>query len=92
MNNELNLDNNLMIGDIVGDTKRMVIACTKKSDRVPGDCYATWIAICMKEEELHPYVVWDVIARPEGWFAQSGNYCFTLQQAIDYYYKRGGKP
>jgi len=91
MINELNLLNELRIGDIVGDTNRMVIASTKKVERIPGDCYATWVAICHKEGELHPYVIWDVIARPEGWFAQTGDYCSTLEQAIAKYKKRGGE-
>jgi len=90
MNNELNLNNQLMLGDIVGDTKRMVIACTKLADRYPGESYARWIAICVKDGEYHPYVVWDVIARPEGWSAQSGDYTFTIQEEVVQYKKRGG--
>jgi hypothetical protein len=91
MNNNLNTFNELHLGDIVGSTSRMVIACTKKTERVPGDCFATWVAICVKEEELHPYVVWDIIARPEGFHAENGNYAQTLQHAVDYYKKRGGQ-
>jgi hypothetical protein len=81
----------LHLGDIVGTTKRMVIACTKKSERVPGDCFATWVAICVKEEELHPYVVWDITSRPDGFHAENGTYVQTLQQAVDHYKKRGGE-
>lgn len=91
MTNELNLNNELRIGDIVGATNRMVIACTKKADRVPGDTYATWITICHKENELHPYVIWTVIARPEGFAAENGDYCSTLAQAVSDYKKRGGE-
>ena len=90
MTNDLNLDNQLHVGDIVGTTNRMVIATTKKADRVPGDSYAVWVAICHKEEELHPFVVWDVIARPEGFVAEHGNYCSTLQEAVEAFQKRGG--
>jgi hypothetical protein len=90
MTNELNLDNQLHIGDIVGTTNRMVIAATKKYDRVPGESYAVWTTICHKEEELHPFVVWDVIARPEGFAPEHGHYCSTLQQAVDVFQKRGG--
>lgn len=91
MTNQLNLINELHLGDIVGDTNRLVIAMTKKNDRIPGDSYASWLAICLKDDELHPYVVWDIIARPQGFVAQHGDYATTLQQAIDYYQKRGGK-
>jgi hypothetical protein len=91
MTNLLNLDNEIRIGDIVGSTNRIVIAYTKKSERVPGDCYAVWVTICHKEGEHHPFVVWDVIARPEGFAAEHGDYCFTLQEAITAYKKRGGE-
>ena len=91
MTNELNLLNELRIGDIVGSTNRIVIACTKKAERIPDDSYAYWVTICYKEGELHPYVVWDVIARPEGWSANQGDYCSTLEQAIKNYKKRGGE-
>jgi hypothetical protein len=90
MSNQLNLDNQLQLGDIVGSTNRMVIASTKRTDRVPGDTYATWITICYKEGEHHPYVVWTVIARPEGFSAESGDYCSTLEQAFSAYKERGG--
>ncbi len=91
MVNDLNLDNELRIGDIVGTTNRMVIVSTKIAHRIPGDSYARWIAICHKEGEYHPYVVWDVVARPEGFSAGSGDYCSTLEQALTIYKKRGGE-
>lgn len=91
MDNELNLDNELRIGDIVGDTNRIVVACTKTADRIPGDSYATWVAICHKDGVHHPYVVWQVIARPQGFYAGAGEYCFTLEEAITIFKNRGGK-
>lgn len=87
VNNE---DTELSIGDIVGDSQRMVIAYTKKSDRIPNDSYASWLTICAKEGEFHPYVVWDVVARPEGFVAQNGTYAKTLEEALGYYHERGG--
>jgi hypothetical protein len=91
MTNELNLLNELRIGDTVGDSNRIVIACTKKAERIPDDSYAHWVAICHKDAEYHPYVVWNVIARPEGWSAQNGDYSFTLEDALQDYTKRGGE-
>ena len=91
MTNELNLLNELMIGDTVGDTNRLVIACTKKAERIPDDSYAHWITICFKAQEYHPYVVWSVIARPEGFSPAHGDYCFTLEEALIQYKKRGGE-
>lgn len=87
----MNEYNTLMLGDIVGDTKRMVIACTKKAERILGDSYAYWVAICAKDGELHPYVVWNIVARPEGWLAEYGDYAFTLEEALKRYRERGGE-
>jgi hypothetical protein len=89
--NTLNEYNELRIGDIVGDSGRMVIAYTKRHDRVVGDCYATWVAICVDETAFHPYAVWTVVARPNGWLAESGDYCSTLEKALVAYKERGGE-
>ena len=91
MNNELNLYNELRIGDIVGTTKRMVIACTQTRQRVPDENFASWLAICVKEGEYHPYAVWDIIVTPNGFTAENGDYCFSLTQALSVYKKRGGQ-
>ena len=85
------LNNEPRIGDFIGDTNRMVIAYTKIRDRIPGDSYASWVAICAKEGEYHPYVVWYVIARPNGFHAETGDYCFTLDEALEVYKNRGGE-
>ena len=90
MTNELNLLNELHVGDTVGHTNRIVLALTKKADRVLDDSYAHWITICHGENELHPYVVWSVVARPQGFEAFTGDYCSTLEQAVTIYKKRGG--
>ncbi len=90
MINELNLDNELRTGDIVGSTNRTVVVSTKKQQRIPGDSYAIWVAICHKDGELHPYVVWNVIARPEGFVAEHGDYCSTIEEAMNSYIRRGG--
>jgi|694.fasta_scaffold05564_2 hypothetical protein len=91
MTNELNLLNELHIGDTVGTTKRTVIALTKKADRIVDDSYAHWITICHQDGQLHPYVVWSVVARPDGFSACNGDYCSTLQEAVTIYKKRGGE-
>jgi hypothetical protein len=91
MTNELNLLNQLSIGDTVGSTDRMVIACTKKAERIPDDSYAYWVTICFKSGQFHPYVVWNVIARPDGFSAADGDYYFTLEEALIQYKKRGGE-
>ena len=91
MDTLMNENSELMTGHYVGDTKRMVILCHKLYDRVPGNTYATWVAICHDPKEFHPYVVWSVHATPKGFSAESGTYCSTIRQAIDAYEARGGK-
>lgn len=81
----------LVVGDVVGDTQRTVLLCHKLQDRVPGDCYATWIAVAHKPGEFHPYVVWNVVARPTGFHAEYGTYCSTVTEAIGHYESRGGR-
>jgi len=81
----------LHVGDIVGDTGRMVLAYSKKYDRIPGDTYDTWVAICYQSGVLHPYVVWNIISTPRGLIAETGNYCLNIEQAITAYNRRVNK-
>jgi hypothetical protein len=78
----------LVIGEIIDNTT--VVTCTKLSNRVEGDSYATWVAIFIREDHLHPYVVWNVIARPNGFIRECGDYCESLSEAMEYYRNRGG--
>jgi len=69
-----------------------VVACHQVRGREVGETYATWVALCVKSvDDYHPYVVWTVVARPEGMSAGSGDYAFTLAEGIELYEKRGGK-
>lgn len=78
----------LQIGDVVNG---MVVVFAKKvNERVAGDVYATWIAMLLRDSKLHPYSVHDVVARPNGFQAFSGDYCATLDEAVEAYKKRGG--
>ena len=70
---------------------RQVVGLTRLHDRVEGDCFASWITICHNGSEFHPFVVWTVVARPEGWHAEQGDYCKTLGEAHDAYKRRGGR-
>lgn len=81
----------LEIGFVMAGDAKVIQRC-KQFDRVIDDCFATWIAICnLPNNSLHPYVVWNIIARPEGFVAQSGDYCKTLGDAVEIYEKRGGE-
>jgi hypothetical protein len=84
-----NEDRELAIGDTVA--YRTVIAETKRYDRVVGDRYASWVAICHNGNEYHKYAVWTVVARPEGWHAEQGDYCHTFTEAVKKYMERGGE-
>ena len=82
--------NELSIGTVINDTA-LVVRCQKRFDRVVGDCFATWLAICFDvANPIHSYVVWEVVARPEGWSAGNGDYRKTLIQAVEAYENRGG--
>lgn len=84
------LHEKLRIGDIIGDTDRMVIAHHQIVERVPKETFATWVALCVKEGEYHPYVVWNVIARPEGFIAEQGQYFFDIEKAAERFVQRAG--
>jgi tetrahydrodipicolinate N-succinyltransferase len=67
----------------------IVMACTKYTDRVVGETLASWTALCHKNDsDLHPWVVWNVVARPEGFEAYNGSYAKTLDEAQGYYEAR----
>jgi len=68
-----------------------VIECHKISSRVPNECFASWTAVCEWADTFMPFVVWTIIARPEGFVAESGTYCKTIEQAIEIYDKRVGR-
>lgn len=82
------MEDELKIGTVVSD--RIVLWCTKTQERTPGDSYASWVAICYKKGEFHEFVVWDIVARPEGWYACLGDYCHDFQSAQAAYELRGG--
>lgn len=81
----------LEVGQTILDGNATVVACTKLRNRVVGDVFASWTALCVREHEFHPYVVWTVIARDNGFIAESGDYCATLEGALDRYNARGGR-
>ena len=83
-------DKELQIGDILPNGA-VVIACTKKTKRIPDDTLATWIAICMKDpNDRDPYVTWGVSATKEGFSAYSGEYSNNIKDAVTFYEDRGG--
>ena len=53
----------------------------KKSERIVGDSFASWIVLFERDaSNRDPWVVWRLIARPEGWSLESGNYCMTEEE------------
>jgi hypothetical protein len=81
-------DSKLEIDTVVSE--RTVIARTLIYERVVGDRFASWVALCVDHNAYHPFAVWTVIARPEGWHAENGDYYKTVDEALVGYYKRGG--
>ncbi len=48
----------------------------KRSERVIGDTYASWLVLVERDSSnLDPWVVWLLIATPKGWALESGSYC-----------------
>lgn len=72
-----------------------VIMCTKLRDRVVGDSYASWIALLETNnpDSYHRWVTWNVVAVPDGWLAEGGNYFRGkfMDEALADYHARGGK-
>ena len=89
----INIDkamNEVTEGTVV-NTTAVVLKCQKQCDRVVGDCFASWLTICFDgSNPIHPFVVWNVIARPEGFHAERGDYRKTLIDALAAYEARGG--
>ena len=52
---------------------------------------ASWFVLCFLPNDTYtPYVVWTLINRPEGWYAESGDYYRTLDEAQQGYNERAG--
>jgi len=76
-------------GDLVGTTGGIVLECERKGRRVVGETYASWKALCfLPQNNYTPFVVWTVIARPNGFSAETGEYERTLEDALPTYQKR----
>lgn len=71
-----------------------VLRCKRLSERVVGETYASWVALCeAQENEYHKWVTWTVIAREDGFIAESGHYFMEIdgiEKAVGSYEKRGG--
>lgn len=78
----------LEVGESVADGLATVVKCEQLSNRVPNDTYASWVALCVRKHDLHPYVVWTIIARPNGFIAEQGDYCRTFEEGLSAYSKR----
>lgn len=67
---------NVSNGDIT------ILECHKRSERVKGDCYASWLILIERDASKHrdPFVVWSLIARTNGWMLEHGTYCQTLEE------------
>lgn len=81
-------DAQLKRGDIVGHSGGVVLEFSLNRAR-GDDSYSVWTALCLlPDNDYTPFVVWNVIARPEGFTAESGDYTRTLFEAITAFTKR----
>lgn len=83
MGDTLQVGSQLMNGAIV-------VACTQIAKYEPGEVFAVWVAVCVRSRQFHPFVVWNVIATPEGFVAQSGDYYHHVIEAVGRFQDRGG--
>ena len=73
----------------------IVLDCTMNALKGNG-LYASWVAVCLWQQQVgnhvrNEYVVWNVIARPEGFVAERGDYYSSIIPAVDCYSGRGGR-
>jgi hypothetical protein len=81
-------DSILKRGDIVGDTGGVVLEISAIRPKSNG-WLASWTAVCLlPDNNITPFVVWDIAARPEGFSAQHGDYTRTLEEAVTAFTKR----
>lgn len=66
-----------------------IVRFKKMRERIKGDTYATWVVLARRgPDEFDPYVVWNLIARPEGWSFDQGDYFKGLTEAEKKYDER----
>lgn len=59
-----------------------ILELSRISERVMGDTYAAWKVLVERDaSNRDPFVIWTLIARPEGWSLESGTYCKTEEVA-----------
>ena len=76
-------DNAVLTPGTIINNGASIVTCLQTGTRVPGDTYASWRAVCVRPgKNYHHYAVWTVVARPDGWHAESGEYFHDLDKAI----------
>lgn len=71
----------------IGDTlpNGAIVVAWKHIHDAGDGVHATWKALCIRQDNpFHPYAVWTVVARPEGWLAGHGHYFVTLTEGMNY--------
>jgi hypothetical protein len=81
----------LRVINSTGDVDVTIVAETRRGERVMGDCFAHWVVIAEREATPHPFVVWNAVARTEGWHFEAGEYYATYDEAYEAYERRGGR-
>ncbi|NBO54624.1 MAG: hypothetical protein EBU84_08520 [Actinobacteria bacterium] len=67
-----------------------VLECQRLTERVVGDSYSSWIALCesLDSATWHKWVTWTVVATSVGFFCQAGNYFQDYDDAYESYWNR----
>ena len=65
-----------------------IVRFRKMRERVKGDTYASWVVLAEREHDLHPFVVWNLIAGKSGFMYEGGDYYAERVEAEARYEKR----
>lgn len=80
--------------DLTIDTKGVgpirIVDFVRNNEHIIGDVFASWTILAERTAPHHPYVVWILVARPNGWLLESGTYCDGLSDAELAFARRTG--
>jgi len=77
------------VGQILTNANEAEVLATTLRNLSGNGFYASWVALCRLPHDTYtPYVVWNLIDRPEGWYCERGDYYRTEAEAIEGYKQR----
>lgn len=77
-----------LVIDVQGVGKVRIVDFVRTGERIVGDVFASWKVLVERESSHDPFVVWTLVATTNGFIANHGSYCETLEQARKAYESR----